>query len=98
MNLEEGKEIVVIQPTQVKLLDGRLESKTHTWKGEIISISTNKQTLIVKDIDRGKGWCPLTKKYKGVINDGGWYRGQNHGYGDKIEVPIEYIHESNTIS
>lgn len=41
--------------------------------------------------DRGKGWNEFSQSYRGIRFKGGWSRGQNYMYGEKVEVHIKEI-------
>ena len=42
--------------------------------------------FLIKDIDKGKGWCAQSNSYKGVSQENGWFIGRNFDYGIEIEV------------
>ncbi len=97
-SIEEEKEVMVIQPSKIKLPDGTVQDQSYMWKGQIVKMVEGSRTkVIVKDIERGPGWHEDTRSYKGVNIPNGWYRGQNHGYGDDIEVHIKYLNELNEV-
>lgn len=48
---------------------------------------------IVKEVDRGPGWCHETNKYKGVRNKNGWFLGRNYCYGAEHKVRIDELKE-----
>lgn len=97
-DIKEGKEVMVIQPSKVKLTDGTIKDQSYMWKGQIVSMVEGSRTLvIVKDIERGKGWDESTQSYKGIFTKNGWYRGENDGYGDEVEIHIKYMNELNEV-
>lgn len=95
-NIEEGKEVMVIQPSKIKMSEGTTKDQSYMWRGQIIKMVEGSITkVIVKDIERGQGWCENTRSYKGVNTGSGWYRGENKGFGDELEVHIKDINELN---
>jgi len=50
-------------------------------RAKVIEVEKNSRTmLIVKDIDRGPGWCDTKKTYIGVKVANGWFLGKNNDY------------------
>ena len=97
-NVEEGKEVMVIQTNKIKLPDGTTKDQSYMWKGQIIKMVEGSRTkAIVKDIERGPGWDETSQSYKGVSTKNGWFRGKNNGFGDELEIHIKYINELNAV-
>ena len=53
----------------------------------------SKSIAIVEDIERGPGWCPKTKKLRGIKyyhkeKNTGWSRGENYNLGARLEIHI----------
>ena len=62
---------------------------THKGNGiyEIIARAERSRTkFVIRDIDKGKGWCDNTMTYKGIKVKKGWYLGKNYSYGEKLVV------------
>jgi hypothetical protein len=68
----------------------------------ILSQVPGSRTLFeIEDVDRGKGWDKTTESYKGithkrkdekdVIIGGGWERGENQCYGEKLIVHKKHL-------
>jgi hypothetical protein len=54
---------------------------------EVIEKLPNSRTkFIIKDIDRGAGYCEQTQKYVGVKSPNGWYLGKNNDFGITLET------------
>lgn len=97
-DIEEGKEVMVIQPTKYKSPDGTVKDQSYMWKGQIVNMVEGSRTkVIVRDIERGLGWDEATQSYKGVGTKNGWFRGQNKGFDDELEIHIKYINELNAL-
>lgn len=53
-------------------------------KYKIIGFTPKSRTMVeIEDIDRGAGWDEDTQTYIGVKTKGGWFRGENKGFGDR---------------
>jgi hypothetical protein len=67
---------------------------THDTLGkvQVVAVVEKSRTKVqVSILDRGKGYNKKTKKYSGVRNSVGWYRGQNRQYGNVDEVHIKTL-------
>lgn len=61
-------------------------------KVEVMAVEDNSRTkVIVKVIDRGKGWDETKRKYIGVKVSTGWYRGENRQFGNVDVVHIKTL-------
>lgn len=70
---------------------GDIVTFRNSGKYEIVKRDAKRYTIYtIRDIDRGQGWCELTKTYKGVKTSSGWFRGQNYNYDQEITT-----HRSN---
>ena len=75
------------------------------WKTTVLILHflpKSKTQVMVRDIDRGRGWDEISESYKGYYARGGncatgtWIRGQNHGYTDEFKVHIKELEPINT--
>lgn len=61
-------------------------------KVEVIDVEKDSRTkVIVRVIDRGKGWNETKRKYTGVNISTGWYRGENRQFGNVDVVHIKTL-------
>lgn len=70
---------------------------THKFHGGLFKVMSqvkgSRTKFICKDIDKGPGWDKDLRRYVGVNVPNGWYRGENYGYGDKVEYSKKYLTE-----
>ena len=61
-------------------------------KGKVVQLLPNSRTMfVVEDVDRGKGYCELTRSFKGYRVGNGWVRGENRGYGEQIHCHLSQL-------
>lgn len=61
-------------------------------KVEVMAVEEKSRTkVIVKVLDRGKGWNEEKQKYTGVRISTGWYRGENRQFGNVDVVHIKTL-------
>lgn len=71
---------------------GKIKSHPVLGKVSVNRVHAETRTKVeVTCLDRGKGWCEITEKYKGVKCKSGWFRGENKGFGTKHVVHINEL-------
>jgi hypothetical protein len=57
------------------------------YRVEVVKkVPKSRTMLVVKVIDKGKGWDEGRKRYTGIKVGSGWMRGQNYSFGQSEEV------------
>lgn len=98
MNYQEvkdniGKLATATVPTYGRENGKRVPKGERTYRRlEIMGFYGGSQTrVLLKDLDRGKGWDEISKSYKGCSRSGGWFKGKNYSYGETLQLHRKHL-------